>query len=155
MHSNIHAVFLEVGMRRLSTFYFHEKKESWVIVILFSFYSFFNIIQILPNKYVLLFLGFAFWYLFFSNFKLLFCTGKYSQLTMLRQFQVNSEKYLLLLWPEKKTFKKGCNAQKKNIHDDYLLTSVSDKHPITAMAFASQAVSKSEVNFELHLFSKS
>ena len=39
---------------------FHEKKESWVIVILFSFYSFFHIIQILPNKHVLLFLGFAF-----------------------------------------------------------------------------------------------
>ena len=56
---------------------------------------------------------------------------------------------------KKKTFKKGCNAQKKNLYDHYSLTSVSDKHPITAMAFASQAVSKSEVNFELHLFSKS
>ena len=74
---------------------------------------------------------------------------------MLWQFKVNSKNHLLLLWPGKKTFKKGCNTQKKNLYDHYLLTSVSDKHPITAMAFASQAVSKSEVTFELHLFSKS
>lgn len=59
------------------------------------------------------------------------------------------------LCDQRTSFKKRCNVQKENLYGHYLLTSVSDKHPITAMAFASHAVSKSDVDFELHLFNKS
>ena len=59
------------------------------------------------------------------------------------------------LCDHRESFQKRCNAYKENLRGRYLLTSVSDKHPITAMAFASHAVSKSDVDFELHLFNKS
>ena len=41
------------------------------------------------------------------------------------------------------------------IHGHCALTSVSERQPMTAMAFASHAVSKSDVDLELHLFNKS
>lgn len=61
----------------------------------------------------------------------------------------------MFLCDQKKSFKKRRNGEKENPRGHYLLTSVSDKHPMTAMAFASHAVSKSDVDFELHLFNKS
>ena len=67
--------------------------------------------------------------------------------------------YISFLWPEnrfKSQRSKGNSLPKtENASSWGLLTSVSDKHLITAMAFASHAVSKRVIDFELHLFSKS
>lgn len=69
-----------------------------------------------------------------------------------------TNKYLSLLRPKNSL---RVNVQKETCYSKQenpivsLLTSVSVKHPITAMAFASHAVSKSVADFELHLFSKS
>lgn len=78
----------------------------------------------------------------------------YLFLFFFRTSQILLNKFAIAFVIREKVFRKDAML-KENLHGHYLLTSVSDKHPMTAMAFASHAVSKSDVDFELHLFNKS